>query len=223
MPVWLRVLAGLLALAALFAAVSLVSSARAHGVADLPALLMSGAQVIFDVCMGGLFAYVAVTGLAPTHLMRSAGDSWTGGVPRFRLEPDMQRYLQQMNAGQPQIIECWILGRVVKRRRGDQFPAQWWLLVFGPAALAEKLRTDWNMRRRDVRLFVVDADTDSVSAAWGRPYDGVLADWCWEFITDEVARFVPPADAGEHVQAGERTDHDAESAQLAERLWSGNP
>ena len=64
MPVWLRVLAGLLALAALFAAVSLVSSARAHGIADLPALLMSGAQVIFDVCMGGLFAYVAVTGLA---------------------------------------------------------------------------------------------------------------------------------------------------------------
>ncbi len=221
MPVWLRVLAGLLALAALFAAVSLVS-VRAHGIVDLQTLLMSGAQVIVDVCMGGLFAYVAVTGLAPTHLMRIAGDSWTGSVPRFRLEPDMQRYLQRLNAEQPQITECWILGRVVKSRRGDQLPAQWWLLVFGPAALAETLRTDWNVRRRDVRLFVVDADTDSVSAAWGRPYNGVLADWHWEFVTDEVARFIPPADAGEYVQAGERTDHDAESAQLAERLWSRN-
>ena len=222
-PVWLRVLAGLLALAALLAAVSLVSSARAHGIADLPALLMSGAQVIFDVCMGGLFAYVAVTGLAPTHLMRSAGDSWTGGMPRFRLEPDMQRYLQRLNAGQPEISECWILGRVVKRRRGDPFPAQWWLLVFGPAALAETLRTDWNIRRRDVRLFVVDADTDSVSAAWGRPYNGVLADWCWEFVTDDVARFVPPADAGEQKQPVNDEDTERDAARLAERLWSRNP
>lgn len=219
MPVWLRVLAGLLALAALFAAVSLVS-VGARGIADLQTLLITAAKVIVDVCMGGLFAYVAVTGLAPTHLMRSAGDSWKGSAPRFRLEPDIQRYLQQLNAQQPQISECWILGRVAKSSRGDQSPAPWWLLVFGPAALADTLRTDWNIRRRDVRLFVVDIDTDSVSAAWGRPYNGVLAEWCWEFVTDEVARFIPPADAGEYAQNGDRADQDAESAQLAERLWN---
>jgi hypothetical protein len=221
-PVWLRVLAGLLALAALFAAVSLVS-VGARGIADLQTLLITAAKVIVDVCMGGLFAYVAVTGLAPTHLMRSAGDSWKGSVPRFRLEPDIQRYLQQLKAQQPQIGECWILGRVVKRGRGDQSPAPWWLLAFGPAVLADTLRTDWNIRRRDVRLFVVDVDTDSVSAAWGRPYSGALADWCWEFVTDEVARFIPPVDAGEQKQLERDDDTQHEAVQLAERLWSKSP
>jgi len=219
-PVWLRVLAGLLALAALFAAVSLVS-AGARGIPGLQTLLMTGAKVIIDVCLGGLFAYVAVTGFAPTHLMRSAGDRWTGSAPRYRLEPDIQRYLQQLNVQQPQISECWILGRV--RKRIDQSPAQWWLLVFGPAAMAETLRTDWNIRRRDVRLFVVDPDTDSVSAAWGRPYNGFLVDWCWEFITDEVARFIAPDDAGEHKQTDRDEDTQREAAQLAERLWSRGP
>ena len=216
-PVWLRVLAGLLALAALFASLSLVGTGM-RGIADLQTLLLTAAQIILDVCMGGLFAYVAVTGLAPTHLMRSAGDSWTGGAPRFRLEPELQRYLQGLQAQQPQITECWILGRGLKGR-ADQFPAQWWLLAFGPATLAETLQADWNIRRRDVRLFVVDSDTDSVHAAWGRPYTGALADWHWRFIADEVAHFNPPADAGEYAQTGDRADHDAESMQLAERLW----
>ena len=222
MPVWLRVLAGLLALAALFAAVSL-ASAGAQGIADLQTLLITAAKLIIDICMGGLFAYVAVTGFAPTHLMRSAGDSWTGSAPRFRLEPDMQRYLQQLNAQQPQITECWILGRVLKSSRGDQLPAQWWLLVFGPAALAEALRADWNIRRRNVRLFVVDTDTDAVSAAWGRPYNGFLADWHWEFVTDDVAHFISPDDAGEQKQTDHAEDTQREAAQLAERLWSSAP
>lgn len=174
-PVWLRVLAGVLALAALVAALALVSNS-ARGIVDLRTLLITGAQVIIDVCMGGLFAYVAVTGLAPTHLMRSAGDSWTGRAPRFRLEPYLQRYLQQLQAEQPQITECWILGQVGRGSRSARFPSQWWLLVFGPATLADALGTDWNIRRREVRLFVVDVDTDTVSAAWGRPYAGALAD-----------------------------------------------
>jgi len=221
-PVWLRVLAGLLALAALFATVSLVS-AGAHGIADLQSLLITAAKLIIDICMGGLFAYVAVTGFVPTHLMRGAGDSWTGSAPRFRLEPDIQRYLQQLNAQQPQISECWILGRVRKRSRFDQSPAQWWLLVFGPAALAETLRTDWNIRRRDVRLFVADLDTDSVSAAWGRPYNGFLTDWRWEFVTDEVARFIPPDDAGEQKQTDRDEGTQYQAVRVAERLWNRGP
>ncbi len=112
-PVLLRVLAGLLALAALFAAVSLISTA-ARGNGDLRALLLGSVQVIVDICLGALFAYVAVTGLAPTHLVRSAGDAWTGRAPRFRLEPAMQRYIRQLNVQQPQITECWILGQVKK-------------------------------------------------------------------------------------------------------------
>jgi hypothetical protein len=218
-PVWLRVLAGLLALAALFAAFSLIrTGVRSSG--ELQILLFTAAQGIVDVCLGGLFAYVAVTGLAPTHLLRSAGDAWTGSAPRFRLEPDLQRYLRRLQAQQPQIAECWILGRVSKGRRSDQLPAQWWLLVFGPATLTETLQADWNIRRRDVRLFVVDSEAESVCAAWGRPYTGALADWHWRFITDEVAHFDPPADAGEYAQAGDRADPDAESAHVAERLWS---
>lgn len=218
-PVWLRVLAGLLALAALFAALSLTGKG-VRGIADLQTLLLTGAQLIVDICIAGLFAYVAVTGLAPTHLMRSAGDAWTGNAPRFRLEPDMQRYLRRLQAQQPQITECWILGQVVLRKRTDQAPAQWWLLVFGSAALEEMLRTDWNIRRRDVRLFVVDADTDSVGAAWGRPYTGALADWCWEFVSDEVAHFIPPAEAGEQMQPDRDEDTQGELVQVAERLWS---
>lgn len=218
-PAWLRVLAGLLALAALFAAVSLINTG-ARGIADLRTLLITGVQVIINVCMGGLFAYVALTGLAPTHLLRSAGDAWTGSAPRFRIEPALQRYLHQLNAQQPQITECWILGQVAKGRRSTRSLPQCWLLVFGPATLVDVLRTDWSLRRRDVRLFVADLDTGSVCAAWGRPYTGTLAGWQWEFVSDEIARFVPPADADESVQADDRADHDAEAAQLAERLWS---
>lgn len=217
-PAWLRVLAGLLALAALFAAVTLVSTG-ARDIADLRTLLITGVQVIINVCMGGLFAYVALTGLAPTHLLRSAGDAWTGRAPRFRIEPAMQRYLHQLNAQQPQITECWILGQVAKGRAARLRP-QCWLLVFGPAALTDALCADWSIRRRDVRLFVADVDAGSICAAWGRPYSGTLAGWQWEFLSDEVARFRPPADAGESVQADDRTDHDAEAAQFAERLWS---
>jgi hypothetical protein len=97
------------------------------------------------------------------------------------------------------------------------------LLVFGPAALADALRDDWTIRRREVRLFVVDVDTDSICTAWGRPYAGTLAEWQWEFVSDEIARFVPPVDAGELVPADDRADHYVETARIAERLWSRGP
>jgi hypothetical protein len=218
-PVLLRVLAGLLALAALFAAVSLISTA-ARGNGDLRALLLGSVQVIVDICLGALFAYVAVTGLAPTHLVRSAGDAWTGRAPRFRLEPAMQRYIRQLNVQQPQITECWILGQVKKGTRLPGPLPQCWILVFGPAVLADALRSDWSLRRREVRLFVADLDTGSVCAAWGRPYTGTLAGWQWEFVSDEIARFVPPADAGQQtVVSGDQGAQD-EAPSIAERLWS---
>jgi hypothetical protein len=218
-PVWLRILAGLLALAALFAAFTLVS-VGARGIADLRTLLITGVQVILDICIGALFAYVAVTGLAPTHLMRSAGDAWTGRAPRFRLEPAIQRYLRQLNVQQPQIMECWILRQIEKGSRSIRLSPQCWLLVFGPAALVDALRDDWTIRRREVRLFVADVDTDSICTAWGRPYTGTLAEWQWEFVSDEIARFVPPENADESAHAEDCADHDAETAQIAERLWS---
>jgi hypothetical protein len=221
-PVWLRILAGLLALAALFAAVSLVDTG-VRGTTGLRTLLISSVRVIIDVCMAALFAYVALIGLVPTHLLRSAGDSWTGTVPRFRLEPALQRYLRQLIAQQPLITECWILLHAENGRRPERLLPQCWLLVFGPAALADVLHSDWNMRRRELRLFVADADTGAVSAAWGRPYVGTLADWQWEFVTDEVARFVPPADAGEQMAvSGDRDAQDA-GPRIAERLWSRSP
>jgi hypothetical protein len=220
-PVWLRILAGLLALAALFAALSLISTG-ARGTGELRALLITSVQVIVDVCLGALFAYVAVTGLAPTHLLRSAGDAWTGRAPRFRLEPALQRYIRQLDVQQPQITECWILGQVKKGRRSTGPLPQCWLLVFGPATLADALRSDWSLRRREVRLFVADLDTGSVGAAWGRPYTGTLAGWQWEFVSDEIARFVPPADAGEQTNAGDHDTQD-EAPQIAERLWSRSP
>jgi hypothetical protein len=218
-PVWLRGLAGLLGLAALVAAVSLVSIS-ARGSADLSALLLTGTQVILDICIGGLFAYVAVTGLAPVHLLRSAGDSWTGRVPRFRLEPALQRYLRQLHVRHAQITECWILLQTVQGRASVQTLPQCWLLVFGPASLAEALRADWSIRRREVRLFVVDSETSTLGTAWGRPYTGTLADWQWQFRSDEVACFVCPADAGEQLPvAGDDGTHGA-VVQVAERLWS---
>ena len=221
-PAWLRVLAGLLGLAALLAAVSLIGTGT-RGSPDLSALLLTGTQVILDICMGGLFAYVAVTGLAPVHLMRSAGDSWTGRAPRFRLEPDMQRYLRQLHARQPEITECWILCQLVKSGPSSQALPQCWLLVFGPASLADALRADWNIRRRELRLFVVDNETSRLCTAWGRPYSGALADWQWEFRSDEVAHFVPPADAGEQMPvAGDEGAPDG-PVQVAERLWGSHP
>jgi hypothetical protein len=221
-PVWLRILAGLLALAALFAAVTLISTG-VRSIADLRTLLLTGVQVIIDVCMGGLFAYVALTGLVPTHLLRSAGDAWTGRAPRFRIEPALQRYLHQLNARQPQITECWILKQVEKGRRSTRPLPQCWLLVFCPAVLADELCSDWSIRRRDVRLFVADADTGLIAAAWGRPYTGTLAGWEWEFLSDEVALFQPPADAAEQPPGAGDHDTPDEAPHIAERLWSRSP
>ena len=71
-PVWLRVLAAVVAAAAAFA-IFLVIRGVPGQVVDVAGFIRLGAEAILFLCVAVLFGYVAATGLPPAHLWRQAG------------------------------------------------------------------------------------------------------------------------------------------------------
>ena len=189
-PLWIRALAAVFVLVAGYAAVLLVRD----GSGVLPqgaALLLLVASITLGVCLTALFAYVAVTGAPPTHLWPAAGDSCFSPRTPLRLDPAISAWLGALRDRHAGLAELWLL-RPDHRAvlvRGEMCR----LLAVGDAAALEALRADWDIRRRDVRLFLVDAATGAISTAWGRPWDGRLVQWIWGEAADPGERAVPSA------------------------------
>ncbi len=182
-PLWCRGLGGIVALAAIAALVLLIGDAAAHytGVISVVGL---GARALLYLCVATLAGYVAVTGVAPTHLWPLAAHSCWPDTPELVLTPDLHRYALQLRSRHPDVHECWLLDS----GRRDQ----WSLLARADTVVLDQLRADWQLRRKDVHLYLKDDESGSVTLAWGRSVPGEFAAWDWELAADTQAEFRCP-------------------------------
>ena len=114
----------------------------------------------FLLCMIVLFGYVVATGLPPTHWWRSAGQDLRPAQPDLPLTPDLHRFLALLRERHPRIRECWFLDAA---RAGESR-----LLAIADGADLDGVRGDWDIRRKDVRLYLLEEETRTVALAWGR-------------------------------------------------------
>ena len=195
----LRVLAGLAAAAAALAIFMLVRAAP-DNVIGLVDFALAAAKSLLFLSVIALFGYVAVTGLPPVHWWSAAGQRVWTEEPEFPIAPDMHRYLARLRHRHPDLRECWLLDPA----RGNE----WRLLAFGQAPVLDAVRGDWDIRRRDVRLHLVDDEDGCVAPAWGRSTPAAFASWDWEPQGNDTAEFRCPV---------------AADVRIARRLWAAAP
>jgi len=194
-PPWLRVLAAVVAAAAVLAIVLLVRGAPSQ-VTGWPSVVGLAARALLFLGLLVLFGYTAITGLPPVHWWRGAGQPLWPGQPDLPLTPDLHRFLARLRGRHPGIRECWLLDAANE--------GEWRLLALADPAAIEALRGDWDIRRPDVRLYLLDEPARTVALAWGRPGTGAFLDWDWEIQREGLAEFRCPVHA---------------DVRLAQRLW----
>jgi hypothetical protein len=194
-PVWLRLLAGVVAVAAVVAIVLLVRSVPAQEL-DAAGVVGLAARALLFLAMATLFGYTAATGLPPTHLWTGAGRPVWPASGELPLTPDLHRFLARLRERHPGLRECWQLDNAVR--------GEWRLLARAPTPVLDAMRADWDIRRRDVRLYLLDEPSSTVSLAWGRTSPVAFASWDWEPQSEELAEFRCPVSA---------------DIRLARRLW----
>lgn len=182
-PGWIRVLAALLVLLILYSA-WLAVTRQAGEVRDLSQWLLLASQLALGICGAGLFGYVAATGFPPTQLFQHAGDLPFVREPREGLDPGVQRYLMRLRSRHPGIREFWHLDSPPEQtRRG------WHFLALADPPSIDAIRADWDIRRRDVSLLLVDTELVAMGTAWGQPFSGRIGDLGWEWQSDDEATF----------------------------------
>jgi len=182
-PLWLRLLAGLLAVASGIAILLLLRETALEPPAGA-GLVAAAARALLFLALAVLFGYTALTGLPPTHWWRDADEHLWPAAPAPALTPDAHRYLARLRQRHAGIRECWLLDPVA--------PGEWRLLAMAPPEVAAALRGDWDIRRRDLRLYLLVAGTGTVELAWGRSVPASFTTWDWEPQDDQVAEFRCP-------------------------------
>jgi hypothetical protein len=195
-PVWVRVLAGVVVAAAVLAIFLAIRGVPGQ-VLDGPGFIRLVAQVVLYFCLVVLFGYVVATGLPPTHWWRSAGQDLRPAQPDLPLTPDLHRYLDLLRQRHPQLRECWFLD--------GARPGESRLLAIADRGALDRVRGDWDIRRKDVRLYLLEEPARTVTLAWGRSSPVPFAAWDWEPQADELAEFRCPVSG---------------QARPAQRLWS---
>ena len=195
-PAWLRVLAGLVTVAAAVAIVLLIRSASDR-VVDGYSFVGIAAQALLFLGLAVLFGYSAVTGLPPVHWWRSAGQPLWTDLAELPVTPDLHRFVDRLRERHPDVRECWLLDPAV--------PDEWRLLARAPSPVLDAVRADWDIRRRDVRLYLLDEASRTVALAWGRSSPVEFSAWDWEPQRDDLAEFRCPVNA---------------DIRHAQRLWS---
>ncbi len=195
-PVWVRLLAGVVVAAAALAIVLLIRGVPGQ-VIDTLAFIRLAAQAILYLCVIVLFGSVAASGMPPIHWWRNAGHPVWPADSEVQLTPELHRFLARLQERHPGIRECWLL-----ETPGQ---AEWRLLAIADDAVLEALRADWDIRRKDVRLYLLDEHSRTVALAWGRSSPVPFSTWDWEPQSDAVVEFRCPA-------TGE--------IRFAQRLWS---
>ena len=195
-PAWVRILAGVVVAAAGLAIVLLIRSSPGQ-VIDGVAFVRLAGQAILYLCVIVLFGYVAGSGLPPSHWWRNAGHRvWPAGM-ELDLTPELHRFLARLQSHHPGVRECWYLDAAGS--------GEWSLLAIADDAVLEAVRGDWDVRRKDVRLYLLEEHSRTVVLAWGRSSPVAFSTWDWEPQGDGLAEFRCPV-------SGE--------VRLAQRLWS---
>jgi hypothetical protein len=195
-PVWTRILAGVVVAAAGLAIVLLIRGVPGQ-VIDGAAFIRLAAQAILYLCVMVLFGYVAGSGLPPSHWWRNAGQPvWPAGT-ELQLTPALHRFVARLQKRHPEIRECWLLDPAGQ--------GEWRLLAIADDAVLDAVRGDWDIRRRDVRLYLLEEYSRTVVLAWGRSRPVPFSTWDWEPQGEALVEFRCP-DTGEN--------------RLAQRLWS---
>lgn len=214
-PPWIRVLAAVLVFLIAYAAWLAVTH-QADEERDLYQWLLLASQLALGLCGAGLFGYVAATGFPPTQLFQHAGDVPFALEPREGLDPAIQRYLLRLRARHPGIREFWHLDPPPgATRRG------WRFLALADPPVIQAIRADWDIRRRDVSLLLVDTELVAMSTAWGQSFTGRIGDLGWEWQSDDDATFRWPrasdarADLDGPLLKARRLWHEADTAAVA--------
>jgi hypothetical protein len=182
-PPWIRVLAAVLVLLIVYSA-WLAVSRPGDEVRDLYQWLLLASQLALGICGAGLFGYVAATGFPPTQLFQHAGDVPFALEHREGLDPGIQRYLLRLRSRHPGIREFWHLDPPPEQtRRG------WHFLALADPPAIQAIRADWDIRRRDVTLLLVDTELVAMTTAWGQTFSGRIGDLGWEWQSDDDATF----------------------------------
>ncbi len=195
-PVWVRALAGVVVAAAILAIILMIRGVPGQTL-DGPGFVRLAAQAILYVCMIVLFGYVAATGLPPTHWWRSAGQDLRPAQPDLPLTPDLHRFVALLRERHPQLRECWFLDAAR--------PGECRLLAIADDGTLAAVRGDWDIRRKDVRLYLLEESHRTVALAWGRSSPVPFGVWDWEPQADALAEFRCPVSG---------------QTRLAQRLWS---
>lgn len=195
-PVWLRILAGVVAGAAGLAIILLIRGVPDQ-IIDGVAFMRLAAQSILYLCVIVLFGYVAASGLPPSHWWRNAGHPVWPAATELQLTPEQHRFLARLKERHPAVRECWRLDDLAGQ-------GEWQLLAIADSAALDALRSDWDIRRKDVRLYLLDEHCRTVALAWGRSSPVEFSTWDWEPQADTLVEYRCPV-------TGE--------IRLAERLW----
>jgi len=194
-PVWVRILAGVVSAAAALAIVLLIRGVPDRVVDGVAFAGLAGQSILY-LCVVVLFGYVAGSGFPPSHWWRNAGSAWWPARTESQLTPELHRFLMQLQRRHPGIHECWLLDAAGKNESR--------LLAIAVSTVLEAVRGDWDMRRKDVRLYLLDEQSQTVALAWGRSSPVAFSTWDWEPQGDSVVEFRCPV-------TGE--------IRLAQRLW----
>jgi len=195
-PVWVRILAGIVVAAAALAIVLLIRGVPGQ-VIDGVGFMQLATRAILYLCVIVLFGYVATSGLPPSHWWRNAGSPVWPAESALQLTPALHRFLLRLQERHPGIRECWVLD-----------PAglgEWQLLAIADDPVLDAVRADWDIRRKDVHLYLLEQHSRTVALAWGRSSPVPFSTWDWEPQGDALVEYRCPV-------SGE--------IRLAERLWS---
>ncbi len=195
-PVWVRILAGVVVAAAGLAIVLLIRGVPGQ-VIDGVGFIQLATRAILYLCVIVLFGYVAGSGLPPSHWWRNAGRPVWPADSALQLTPALHRFLLRLHKRHPGIRECWVLD--------PAGPDECQLLAVADDPVLDAVRADWDIRRKDVRLYLLEEHSRTVALAWGRSSPVAFSTWDWEPQAETLVEYRCPV-------TGE--------IRRAERLWS---
>ncbi len=103
------------------------------------------------------------------------------------LTEDIEDYVCDLKVKFPSIASVWLLG---SRANGNATDASDWdFLVFSGEPIHEEIKSSAELHRDDVDLLLADAKGRYSKPLGGPEEGGLLADWEWSEVSNELANY----------------------------------